>query len=62
MSEPRTTDYERALADAANICAQAAVRLLSNGRARVNQVDRATAEVLRYMEQKILALKDSNNA
>ncbi len=54
MSDPRTTDYERALADAANICAQAAVRL--------NQVDRATAEVLRYMEQKILALKDSNNA
>jgi hypothetical protein len=46
-----------ALDSAAEICAQAAVRLISNGRARVNQVDRHTAEVLRGMEVKILALK-----
>jgi hypothetical protein len=50
-------DYERGLRDAAAVCSLAALRLLGNGKVRVNQVDRHTAEVLRSMEQRILALK-----
>ena len=61
MSQDKTTpDYHRGLDDAANICAQAAIQLISNGRVRVNQVDRHTAEVLRSMERKILALKEQS--
>lgn len=54
----QNNDYQRGLQDAANILAEAAVRLLGNGRRRVNQVDRHTAYVLRDMESRILALKE----
>ena len=49
--------YNNALDDAAKTCSDAAIRLISNGRARVNQVDRHTADVLRGMETKIQAMK-----
>jgi hypothetical protein len=45
-----------ALREAASLCQNAATRLLSNGRARVNQIDRHTAEVLSAMGKRIAAL------
>ena len=54
MGDVRT--YEDGLRDGAKVCKDAASVLISNGRARVNQVDRHTADVLCNMERKILAL------
>lgn len=52
------THRNGALEEAASVCAEAAIRLHSNGKAQVNQVDRHIAEVLRSMERKILELRD----
>lgn len=41
---------------AAKICAQSAIKLISNGRARTNQFDRHVADVLRRQEAAIAAL------
>jgi hypothetical protein len=55
MREACRNNYNAAVDAAASVCADAAIKLLS-GVARVNQVDRHTAEVLRLMEKRILAL------
>jgi hypothetical protein len=55
MAESQPTEYQRGVREAAEICKQSAIRLLS-GKSRTNQVDRHTAEVLRSMEKQILAL------
>lgn len=62
MREACRNNFNTAINKAAGVCADAAIRLSSNGRSRVNQVDRHTAEVLRDMEQKILGLKETPNA
>lgn len=62
MREACRIIFNAAINKAADVCADAAIRLHSNGRARVNQVDRHTAEVLRDMEQKILGLKETPHA
>ncbi len=41
--------------ECAKICDEAAIRLLSNGKARVNEVDRHTAQVLRDKAKAIRA-------
>lgn len=62
MREACRNNYNAAITKAASVCADAAIRLISNGRARVNQIDRHTAEVLRAMEQKLLELQEKPNA
>lgn len=53
-----THTHNAAISAAAEVCAEMAIRLISNGKARVNQVDRHTAEVLRLAESRILGLKE----
>jgi hypothetical protein len=50
------------LEEAAGVCAQAAMRLLSNSKSRVNQVDRHTAYVLQDKAAAIRALAARGDA